>query len=161
MNVLSTAVQAGQHVPGDVTQYGQTVLFVVAIAFAIIGAALALRRRTSRDNREIAKDRAETDMLSRALADAERYKDDARKAWDKRAEDAAEIAGLKAENEAHKREIARLQEAHTRDVARLNSEVARLRASLDEVLRYVRKTNPGMPDEAIDSGHAPLHGDGQ
>ena len=80
---------------------------VIGVAATMVVAFLALRKRWSRDNLELTKDRAETnliDALEKRIvdlrADNQRLDENAREAWRHRAEDAKKIGELSAKVES-------------------------------------------------------------
>lgn len=79
---------------------------VIGIAVTLILGFMGLRRRWSKDNLELTKDRAETNLIAsyqKTIADLEernkRLDENAREAWKSRAEDAKRIGELTAKVE--------------------------------------------------------------
>jgi septal ring factor EnvC (AmiA/AmiB activator) len=105
----------------------------------------AMWLRASKTATTVAKDSAERDIIATLVLERDRAQADAREAWRQRTDDAQRIAKLTAENES-------LQ----RDIGRLTDEVARLRRSVDSLRALIQQQVPGMPTEALDSGHVPL-----
>lgn len=109
----------------------------LSVALGAIGGALAIfvsfRRRLSRDNTEVAKDRAETNLVQTLREERDKAMADAREAWDRRTKDAQAIAKLTTENEYLKR-----------DMQRLEGEVQELKESI-EILRNAYTRLAGAP----------------
>jgi hypothetical protein len=77
-------------------------------ALGTVGSVMFLRRKNSRDNAEMARDRSEENHLTALRLERDEAMRDAREAWTTRTADAQKIAHLTAENEALRRDIARM-----------------------------------------------------
>lgn len=102
--------------PINLPQTGESALGVVGMLAAAVAAILHFRRRVSRDNMEITKDRAEGKLIEDMNRHAEgliRERDEARKnerlAWTEANTKAVEVARLTSDNQYLTREVTRLQ----------------------------------------------------
>lgn len=127
----STAVIASFPPPN--ASHGDYVGWMVGTTASVIAAILWLRRRTSRDSTEIAKDRAEESLIGKLANERDKAMEAAAEAWSRRTEDAKEIAGLRATNEYLKR-----------DIERLTLDVERLSRQLDQVSAAMARITPGF-----------------
>lgn len=118
--------------------------WLVSVALVLAGGFMWLRRRVSRDNTEIVKDRAEGTMLQIALHERDKAMADAREAWKQRTSDAQEIAGLRAKNNY-------LEE----EVTRLRGDIQRANGYLAQVLQAMRTMNPEFQLVPIDATGLP------
>jgi chromosome segregation ATPase len=98
----------------------------------VIATVLHLRRRVSRDNAEITKDRVESDILERATRERDESRESERKAWSEHNKLAVECAKLRSDNEYAQREIKRLTDT-----------VAEMQKMLDEVKVRLRHLSGG------------------
>lgn len=130
MDKIVTAAQAPMPTVPSVP-LGDAAGWYLSGAFGLVATLMWLRRRVSRDNAEIVKDRAEGTLLQIALQERDKAMEDARKAWAQRTTDAEKIAGLRAENEYLKGEVSRLRDSF-----------ARVDNHLAQVLQAVRAVNP-------------------
>jgi hypothetical protein len=115
----------------SLNRYDGPVSWAISALVAFFGAVLWLRRRTSRDNTEIAKDRAETNLVSVLREERDRAMNEAREAWARRTGDAEKIAHLEAENGFLKR-----------DVQALSNQVNELKQQLGLVFNAIRTIKP-------------------
>jgi hypothetical protein len=105
-------------------------LLMNAGGWGTLGAGVAstvmlLRRRWSRDQTEMTKDRAESHLIITAMAERDEARAEARAAWASQQADGAAIARLTAQNEQQAREIQRLTQefaAFKRMMARMHPE---------------------------------------
>ena len=97
----------------------------------IIGTILWLRRRVSRDNTEVAKDKGEKQLVERLITERDLAAADAREAWKQRNADAQSIARLEARLLAMEEKIQDLN----RDLKLKDREIKGLR-------RVIKETNP-------------------
>jgi hypothetical protein len=86
---------------------------IVGATVTVIGALLWLRRRTSRDGLEIAKDRAEINTVAMLQNERNKAMEEAREAWRRRTEDAETIARLTGEVQHLSQKSALLEERVT------------------------------------------------
>jgi seryl-tRNA synthetase len=99
---------------------------LVGAAGALIGAVTLLRRRLSRDNTEVVKDRAEADIVARLVIERDAAITEAQRVREQRTSDAQTIARLVAENEAQAREVIRLLASIRKMVRGLPPEVQKV-----------------------------------
>lgn len=115
-------LQGGGHYEGPLS-------WVISGVGGLILASIWFRRRMSRDGAEIAKDRAETNIVEVLRQERDKAMGDAREAWARRTADAEQIAALRSENEFLKRDINRLSE----ELEELKESVAILRHALSRI----------------------------
>ncbi|MCA0214665.1 MAG: hypothetical protein LCH79_15995 [Proteobacteria bacterium] len=115
--VTTIAVPPASPLPAP--PHGDQISWIIGAAASFIATLLWLRRKTSRDSTEIAKDRAEENLIGTLRAERDRAMAAAAEAWDRRTKDAEEIAGLSAKNAYLEREVARLSTEMTQLQMRL------------------------------------------
>jgi hypothetical protein len=106
--IVATTLATPPAAPPVVTPYSDQVTWLLGAVGSAIATLLWLRRKTSRDSTEIAKDRAEQNLVQTLTLERDKAMADAREAWARRTADAEQIAGLKSENEYLKRDVERL-----------------------------------------------------
>lgn len=89
--------------------YDGPVSWVISAAGAVIAAVFWLRRKAHRDNTEITKDKAESNLVRTLIEERDRAMNEAREAWARRTKDAEQIATLHAENGHLKQDMERLE----------------------------------------------------
>lgn len=120
---------------------------ILGIAVTAVLTFLALRKRWSRDNLELTKDRAETNLIAayqKTIADLqaanERLDQNAREAWRTRAEDAKRIGELSAKVE-HLTEVNQSQTSKVEHLTQINE---KLEVQVEELTAMVRRLLAGQ-----------------
>lgn len=106
--------------------------YIGGVMFSVITAALVLRRRVSKSNLDVGKDKAELSIIEKALVERDRAMEEARQAWDVRTADAAKIAAFEVTVRMVTEENRQLRE----EMKKLREEVQRMR---DELTRAQKK----------------------
>jgi hypothetical protein len=101
----------------------------IGAAGTAITGALLLRRRLSRDNTEIVKDRAEADIVARLVIERDAAVAEAERVRRQHTSDAEAIARLTSENQALAREAERLLSSIRKMMRGLSPEVQRVLAT--------------------------------
>lgn len=105
-NTTATTSQPPPPAPTPVLPVnGETAGWLGVVLSGFVYWILHMRRKTSRDNVELLKDRTEGALLKTALQERDKAMADAREAWSKANADAGTIGQLRAENEYLKREL--------------------------------------------------------
>lgn len=90
-------------------QYEGPVSWVINAAVAFMVAVFWLRRKAHRDNTEITKDKAESNLVQTLREERDRAMREAREAWARRTADAERIAELATKNEYLERDVQALK----------------------------------------------------
>lgn len=124
------------------TPSGESATGVAGVLAAIVASIFYFRRKASRDNTEIVKDRTEGKLFEQMMTDRESIlkerdfaRSSEREAWDLANKCAVTNAKLQSDNEYMQQEIKRLTEV-----------VAELRATLDQVQTRLQSLSTGRAD---------------
>ena len=112
----------------------------VTLLLAIVYTVLSLRRRLSRDNVEVVKDRTESELITKLVQERDKYLENAREAWRTRAEDAKRIGELSTQVQ----HLTEDNENLRRNVKQLRTEVTRLVALVQEHMPSFPSTSAAL-----------------
>jgi hypothetical protein len=126
---------------------------VLGVATTLVVLALGLRKRLSRDNLELTKDRAETDLIASLHSTIKSLNENntkldqnAREAWSTRAADAKQIGELSSKVEYLTRANQELREENTL----LRASVESMRGQLNQMYQMMRQMVPESNRAAFD-----------
>lgn len=128
---------------------------LLGVGITLVVGFLALRKRWSRDNLELTKDRAETNLITayqKTINDQQstiqRLDENAREAWRTRAEDAKKIGELSAEV----KHLTETNQAQNKKIENLTKVNVKLESKVDELTSLVRgmiASHPGNQPPSI------------
>ena len=114
-----------------INHYEGPLWWTISAVGAVLAGFFWFRRKVSYDNKEIAKDGAESSIIKTLIEERDKAMKDAREAWARRTFDAQRIASLEMENGFLKR-----------DIASLTAQVGELKRTVDLVMNAITSMRP-------------------